>query len=104
MRRPRTREDRARIDGGARLYLRTNEKLALAHPPRVVAPAGNGSVNYVADWVMDIIDDCSGTSMRTSLCARRSIWMLQVIAEDALDEELSSKGAKLGSAKARWSR
>ena len=37
-----------------------SEDAALAHPPRVVAQAGNGSINYVADWVMDAINDVLG--------------------------------------------
>ena len=74
---------------------RGNEKLALAHPPRIVAPAGNGSVNYVADWVTDIIDELLG-HVDEDIVVRTTIDPgLQVIAEDALDEELSSKGAKL---------
>src|SRR5580698_8248595 len=35
-------------------------KAALAHPARAVQPAGAGSVNYVADWVMDAVDDLIG--------------------------------------------
>ena len=30
-----------------------NERVALAKPPRVVAQAGNGAVNYAADWITD---------------------------------------------------
>ena len=36
------------------------EKAALAHPARAVQPAGGGSANYVADWVMDAVDDLIG--------------------------------------------
>src|ERR1700761_9002433 len=36
------------------------EKLALAHPARAVPSSGGGSVNYVADWVMDAVDDLVG--------------------------------------------
>ena len=37
-----------------------SEKVALAHPPHIAAQAGNGSINYVADWVMDAINDVLG--------------------------------------------
>src|SRR5580692_10875458 len=35
-------------------------KRALANPARAVKPSGGGSVNYVADWVMDAVDDLIG--------------------------------------------
>src|SRR5580698_8631499 len=35
-------------------------KVALARPARAVRPAGAGSGNYVADWVMDAVDDLVG--------------------------------------------
>ena len=38
----------------------TMMKTALAQPARAVKPAGAGSVNYVADWVMDVLDDLVG--------------------------------------------
>ena len=41
-----------------------NEKIALANPPHIAAQPGNGSVNYVADWVMD------GDQRRARPCRR----------------------------------
>src|SRR5499427_3328842 len=38
----------------------TMAKTALAQPARAVKPAGAGSVNYVADWIMDVLDDLVG--------------------------------------------
>ncbi len=38
----------------------TQEKVAIARPPRIVAQRGNGAVNYVADWVMDALNDVLG--------------------------------------------
>ncbi|HXZ47289.1 MAG TPA: transglycosylase domain-containing protein, partial [Pseudolabrys sp.] len=35
----------------------SSERVALAHRPRIVAQANTGSVNYVADWVMDALND-----------------------------------------------
>ncbi|MCW5692979.1 MAG: PBP1A family penicillin-binding protein [Pseudolabrys sp.] len=37
-----------------------NEKQAIAAPPRIVAQANNGAGNYVADWVMDAVNDSIG--------------------------------------------
>jgi penicillin-binding protein 1A len=71
-----------------------SERLALAQPPRVVAQASGGSVNYVADWVMDALNDILGhvdedIVVRTTVDAG-----LQATAEKALDEELAAKGPK----------
>jgi penicillin-binding protein 1A len=71
-----------------------NEKVALARPPHVVTQSGNGSVNYVADWAMDVVNDVVGhvdedIVVRTTIDAS-----LQVSAEKALDDELAAKGEK----------
>jgi len=71
-----------------------SEKAALAHPPSVVARGGNGSINYVADWVMDAINDILG-HVDEDIVVKTSIDpALQAEAEQALDEELAQKGAK----------
>jgi penicillin-binding protein 1A len=71
---------------------KAKERAALAHPPRIVAQAGNGSINYVADWVMDALNDVLGhvdedITVTTTIDAG-----LQANAEKALDEELAQKG------------
>ena len=38
----------------------TMAKTALVQPARAVKPALAGSVNYVADWIMDVLDDLVG--------------------------------------------
>jgi penicillin-binding protein 1A len=73
-----------------------SEKAALAHPPRVVAQAGTGSINYVADWVMDAINDVLG-HIDEDIVVRTTIETeLQADAEKALTEELAQKGDKAG--------
>ncbi|HTT48684.1 MAG TPA: penicillin-binding protein 1A [Pseudolabrys sp.] len=73
-----------------------SEKVALAHPPRVAAQAGNGSINYVADWVMDAINDVLG-HVDEDIAVKTTIdTVLQAGAEQALDEELAQKGEKNG--------
>src|SRR5262245_3361320 len=73
----------------------TMAKSALAHPARAVKPAGAGSVNYVADWIMDVLDDLVGR-VEQDLVVETSIDpVLQAAAEKALVDELSLKGAKL---------
>ena len=57
-------EKRARLvlAAMARQHLigKSQEVAALAHPPHIVAQVRNGSVNYVADWVMDAVNDVLG--------------------------------------------
>jgi len=74
----------------------SSQQLALAHPPRVVAQAGSGSINYVADWVMDAINDVLG-HVDEDIVVRTTIDTgLQAGAEKALTEELAQKGDRSG--------
>src|SRR6186713_2936202 len=72
----------------------STERTALARPPRIVAQANTGSVNYVADWVMDALNDTLGRvehdiTVQTTIDAN-----LQANAEKALTDELAQKGDK----------
>jgi penicillin-binding protein 1A len=71
------------------------EKLALAHPARAVPPAGGGSGNYVADWVMDAVDDLVGKFDQDIVVQTTIEPALQSAAEQALDDALNAKGEKL---------
>ncbi len=73
---------------------RTVERRAFAHPPHVVAHVHNGSVNYVADWVMDAVNDVVG-HVEDDIVVRTTIDSdLQTNAERALEDELAQKGMK----------
>ncbi len=72
----------------------SNEKVALTKPPRIVAQAGNGAVNYVADWVVDVLNDVVG-HIEDDVVVQTSIdSSLQASGEKALTEELAAKGDK----------
>ncbi len=72
----------------------TMAKTALMQPARAVKPAGAGSVNYVADWIMDVLDDLVGR-VEQDLVVETSIDpVLQATAEKALVDELALKGPK----------
>jgi penicillin-binding protein 1A len=71
------------------------EKAALAHPARAVQPAGGGSANYVADWVMDAVDDLIGKFDQDIVVQTTIDPTLQSAAEQALDDVLNQKGDKL---------
>jgi penicillin-binding protein 1A len=70
------------------------EKAALAHPARAVQPAGGGSANYVADWVMDAVDDLIGKFDQDIVVQTTIDPALQSAAEQALDDTLNAKGDK----------
>ena len=69
---------------------------ALAHPARAVKPAGADSVNYVADWIMDAVDDLVGRFDQDIVVETSIDPALQGAAERALAEALAQKGEKLG--------
>src|SRR6202790_3563206 len=70
-------------------------KGALITPARAIKPSGGGSVNYVADWVMDAVDDLIG-HVEADIGVETSIDpALQAAAEQSLDDVLAQKGDKL---------
>ena len=74
----------------------STERTALARPPRIVAQANTGSVNYVADWVMDALNDTLGRVERGHHGPDHDRCALQANAEKALTDELAQKGDKNG--------
>src|SRR6185437_1855978 len=71
------------------------ERVAVAQPPRLVAQSVGGSVNYVADWVMDALNDILG-HVEEDIVVRTSIDAgLQAAAEQAVAQELAAKGGKV---------
>lgn len=71
-------------------------KLALAHPAGAMRGEGAGSVNYAADYVMDVLDDTVGAVDQDIVVTTTISTALQANAEKALTEELDQKGAKYG--------
>jgi len=71
-----------------------SERTAMASPPRIAAQAGNGSINYVADWVMDVLNDVLGHVDEDVVVHTTIDGALQADAEAALDDELAQKGDK----------
>jgi len=70
--------------------------VAIARPPHIVAQANTGSVNYVADWVMDALNDTLGHVDEDIVVQTTVDAALQANAEKSLDEELAQKGDKTG--------
>ena len=70
-------------------------KLALAHPARAIKPPAAGSVNYVADWVMDAVNDQIGKFDQDITVETTIDPALQNAAEHALVDTLNQRGDKL---------
>jgi penicillin-binding protein 1A len=71
-------------------------KVALIQPAHAVKPPGAGSIGYVADWVMDVLDDLIGRVEQDIVVETSVEPALQAAAETALVEELNKNGAKSG--------
>jgi penicillin-binding protein 1A len=69
-------------------------KSTIASPAYAVKPAGAGSINYVADWIAEELDDLIG-QIEESVVVQTSIDpKLQAIAEAAVIDELAARSAK----------
>ena len=76
-----------------------NEKLAIAKPPRIVAQVNGASSNYVADWIMDAVNDTLGHIEEDIVVQTTIDSTLQTSAEKALADEFA-KAAKGGATQA----
>jgi len=69
---------------------------ALMEPGHAVRTAGSGSIGYVADWVMDVLDDLVGHVDQDIVVETTIDPALQATAETALTDELAKNGTKAG--------
>src|SRR3954468_3854550 len=71
-------------------------KTAIALAPKIVKQSAGGSINYVADWVMDVLNDVVGRVEQDIVVETTIDPTLQANAEKSLLDELTPKGAKFG--------
>jgi penicillin-binding protein 1A len=71
-------------------------KLALSSPAQVVHDKSAGSINYAADYVMDMLDDTVGAIDEDIVVTTTLDTRMQAAAEHALTDELNAKGDKFG--------
>jgi penicillin-binding protein 1A len=71
-------------------------KIALSNPAESVRHAGAGSANYVADYVVDQLDEIIGAIDHDVVVRTTVVPTLQAAAEKALSEELDRNGARMG--------
>jgi penicillin-binding protein 1A len=67
---------------------------ALADSPRILHQVADGSGNYVADWVMDVLNDLVGRVEHDIVVETTIDSALQAAAEKALADELAQKGER----------
>lgn len=69
-------------------------KVALAQPAKPARAKGGGSANYVADLVMDVLDDYVG-KIESDVSVQTTVDpAIQAVAERALVDELNQKGTR----------
>jgi penicillin-binding protein 1A len=78
----------------ARFITEAQAAAASAHPAQSVKPAGAGTVNYVADWVSEVLDDLIGQIEQSIVVETTIDPNLQSAAEIAVIDELAAKSIK----------
>jgi penicillin-binding protein 1A len=78
----------------AKFITEPQAQVAIGHPSYNVKAAGAGTVNYVADWIGEVLDDLIG-QIDQSIVVETSIDpKLQAIAEASIIDELAAKSVK----------
>src|SRR6266481_1688997 len=67
---------------------------SIGHPSFNVKPAGAGTVNYVADWIGEVLDDLVGQIDRSIVVETTIDPKLQSVAEASIIDELAAKSVK----------
>jgi len=69
-------------------------KAAIAHPSYAVKPPTAGTINYVADWIGEVLDDLVGQIDQNIVVETSIDPKLQSVAEAAVIDELAAKSNK----------
>jgi len=78
----------------AKFITEAQAQASIGHPSYNVKAAGAGTVNYVADWIGEVLDDLIG-QVETNIVVETTIDpKLQSIAEAAVIDELAAKSVK----------
>ena len=67
---------------------------SIGHPSYNVKPAGAGTVNYVADWIGEVLDDLVGQIDQSIVVETTIDPKLQGVAEASIIDELAAKSVK----------
>ncbi|WP_354136313.1 PBP1A family penicillin-binding protein [Bradyrhizobium sp. LB11.1] len=78
----------------AKFITEAQAQASIGHPSYNVKPVGAGTVNYVADWIGEVLDDLVG-QIDDSIKVETTIDpKLQAVAEAAIIDELAAKSVK----------
>jgi penicillin-binding protein 1A len=78
----------------AKFITEAQAEAASAHPAQSVKPAGADTVNYVADWISEVLDDLVGQIEQSIVVETTIDPKLQSAAEAAVIDELAAKSLK----------
>src|SRR5690242_14948478 len=97
-RNPEGAEQRAQIVlsamADARFITEAQAKASIGHPSYKVKPVGAGTVNYVADWIGEVLDDLVGQIDQSIVVETTIDPKLQGVAEAAIIDELAAKSVR----------
>jgi penicillin-binding protein 1A len=97
-RNPEGAEARAQIVLGAmaeaNFITEAQAKASIGHPSYKVKPVGAGTVNYVADWIGEVLDDLVGQIDQSIVVETTIDPKLQSVAEAAIIDELAAKSVR----------
>ncbi len=78
----------------AKFISEAQAQASIGHPSYTFKPAGAGTVNYVADWIGEVLDDLIG-QIEVNIVVETTIDpKLQAVAEAAVIDELAAKSVK----------
>ncbi|MGE0287156.1 MAG: transglycosylase domain-containing protein [Bradyrhizobium sp.] len=78
----------------ARFITDAQAQASIGHPSYNVKPAGAGTINYVADWIGEVLDDLVGQIDQSIVVETTIDPKLQSVAEAAIIDELAAKSVK----------
>ncbi|BAL06217.1 penicillin-binding protein [Bradyrhizobium japonicum] len=78
----------------AKFITEAQAQASIGHPSYNVKPAGAGTLNYVADWIGEVLDDLVGQIDESIKVETTIDPKLQSVAEAAIIDELAAKSVK----------
>jgi len=78
----------------AKFITEAQAQASIGHPSYNVKPVGAGTVNYVADWISEVLDDLVGQIDQSVVVETSIDPKLQAAAEAAVIDELAAKSVK----------
>jgi penicillin-binding protein 1A len=78
----------------AKFITEAQAKASIGHPSYNVKAAGAGTINYVADWIGEVLDDLVGQVDQSIVVETTIDPKLQSVAEAAVIDELAAKSVK----------